>query len=412
MAKRRRRKNETGLPTELLDELLKNYKSPEDLTGPDGLLKQLTKALVTRAMDAELTHHLGYEAGEKPPEGQANRRNGTSPKTLRTDQGKILVDVPRDREGSFEPQIVPKHQRHFAGFDDKIISMYARGMSVREIRSHLEEIYGVDVSADLISTVTDSVIEELRQWQDRPLQSLYPIVYLDALVAKVRDQGMVQNKSIYMAVGVDVDGAKEVLGLWVQSTEGAKFWMAILSELKARGVEDALVLCADGLTGMAQAVEAVFPKTIFQTCVVHMIRASTRFVPWKERRAVCADLRPIYTAPNVEAAEAALEAFEEKWGKRFPMIGPIWRRRWDEVTPFLSFPEEIRHAIYTTNSVEAMNRQVRKVLKTRGALPSDQAVLKLVYLALRNARSRWSRTKGWAQARLQFQILFGDRFPA
>jgi len=415
MAKRRKAATEEAkgpkIRPELIDELLKDYKGPEDLTGPDGLLKELTRALVSRAMGAELTHHLGYEPGKLPPAGQTNRRNGIGHKRLRTDFGKVVVDVPRDRDGTFEPQLVPKHQRHFNGFDDKIVSMYARGMTVREIRAHLNEIYGVEVSPDLISTVTDAVMGELREWQQRPLESVYPIVYLDALVTKVRDEGVVQNKSIYLAVGVNTDGAKEVLGLWIQRTEGAKFWLMILSELKERGVEDALVLCADGLSGMPEAVEAVFPRTIFQTCVVHMIRNSMRFVPWKERRDVCADLRLVYTASNVEAAEAALEAFESKWGKRFPMIAPLWRRRWAEVTPFLGFPAEIRRSIYTTNVVEAMIRQVRKVLKTRGQMPSDRAAMKLVFLALRNARTRWSRSSGWAQARLQFIILFGERFP-
>lgn len=415
MAKRRRTATAEAerpkIPPELIDELLKDYKSPEDLTGPDGLLKELTKALVSRAMGAELTHHLGYEPGQSPPARQTNRRNGTGSKRLRTDFGQVVVEVPRDREGSFEPQLVPKHQRHFNGFDDKIVSMYARGMTVREIRAHLLEIYGVEVSPDLISTVTDAVIGELREWQQRPLESVYPIVYLDALVTKIRDQGVVQNKSIYLAVGVNTDGAKEVLGLWIQETEGAKFWLMILSELRERGVEDVLVLCADGLSGMPQAVEAVFPRAIFQTCVVHMIRCSVRFVPWKERREVCADLRTIYTASSAEAAEGALDAFEAKWGKRFPMIGPTWRRRWEEVTPFLSFPAEIRRAIYTTNAVEAMIRQVRKILKTRGQMPSDRAALKLVYLALRNARTQWSKSRGWSQARLQFTILFGERFP-
>ena len=290
---------------ELIEELLKDYSSPEDLIGPDGLLRELMSALVSRAMQAELAHHLGYAHGEEAPMGQANRRNGTSRKKVRTDRGLIEVRVPRDREGSFEPKIIPKHQRHFDGFDDKIVSMYARGMSTRDIRAHLEEIYGVDVSPDLISRATDAVVDELKAWQRRPLDRVYPIVYLDAMMLKIRDKGVVQNRAVYIAVGVGLDGHKDVLGMWIKTSEGAKFWLAILNELKQRGVEDILVLSADGLTGMPQAVEAAFPATVFQTCIVHMVRSSTRFVPWKERRAVCADLRAVYSAPDLEVAQDA-----------------------------------------------------------------------------------------------------------
>jgi putative transposase len=395
---------------ELLDELLKEYGGSAGVTGPDGLLKHLTRAVVNRAMDAELTHHLGYEDGESPPDGQPNRRNGKGKKTLRTDQGPVDIDVPRDRDGSFEPQIVPKHQRHFDGFDDKILSMYARGMSTREIREHLEEIYDVDVSADLISRVTDAVVDEMIAWQNRPLEPVYLVAYLDALVIKVRDTSGVQNKSVYVVVGVRTDGSKEVLGLWLQATEGAKFWLTILSELRQRGVEDILVMCADGLTGLPDAIEAAFPKAIFQTCIVHMVRSSTRFVPWKDRRAVCADLRTVYSAENAEAAEQALDAFEAKWGKRFPMIAAAWRRRWDEVTPFLAFPQPIRRAIYTTNAIEALNRQLRKVLKTKGHLPNEQAALKLLYLAIRNTK-RWGGPDRRNDALLQFAIYFEGRIP-
>jgi putative transposase len=401
------------IPKELLDQLLEGYQGPEDLLGADGLFKRLTAALVNRVMDAELTHHLGYEAGKNPPEGQRNRRNGKGRKRLRTDQGPIDVEVPRDREGSFEPQIVPKHQRHFNGFDDKIVSMYARGMSTREIQGHVQEIYGVEVSPDLVSRATAAVVDELAIWQCRPLDAVYPVVYLDALVVKVRDKGVVQNKAVYLVVGLDLEGRKHVLGMWIESTEGAKFWLVILDELRQRGVQDIFVLCADGLTGLPQAVEAAFPRTIFQTCVVHMIRSSTRFVPWKERRALCADLRGIYTAMNEEQARLALEAFEGKWGARFPMIGKAWRARWGEITPFLAFPPEIRRAVYTTNAIEALNRQVRKVLKTRGHMPTDEAALKLIYLAIRNAEKTWGDHRhSWSQALLQFSILFADRMPA
>lgn len=412
VAKRRDRSAKAIFAPELLDQLLKNYSKPEDLTGPEGLLKRLTGALVERAMGAELTHHLGYEPGEKPPEEQANRRNGTNSKTLRTEQGPITVEVPRDREGSFEPQIVPKHQRHFNGFDDKILSMYARGMSVRDIRAHLEEIYGVSVDADLISRVTDSVVDELKAWQHRPLDALYLVVYLDALVVKIRDKGVVQNKAVYLAVGVGMDGAKDVLGMWIQQTEGAKFWMSILTELRNRGVQDILILCADGLTGMPDAVSAVFPEAVFQTCIVHMVRSSVRYVGFKERKAVCADLRRVYTAETRGAAELALEEFDRRWGKQYPTIAAGWRKRWEEVVPFLDFPPEIRRAIYTTNAIEALNRQLRKVIKTRGHMPSDDAALKLLFLALRNAKKVWGRPfPQWNRSMAQFAICFEGRFP-
>jgi putative transposase len=397
---------------ELVDELLKDYKNPADLIGPNGLLKELMGALINRAMDAELTHHLGYEGGEPAAKGTTNRRNGKGRKRVRTDHGQVEIQVPRDREGTFEPRLVPKHQRHFNGFDDKIISMYARGMTVREIQAHLHEIYGVDVSPDLISRATDAVVDELRTWQSRPLEAVYPIVYLDALVVKTRQKGAVQNRSVYLAVGVSMDGQKDVLGMWIQATEGAKFWLAILDELKQRGVQDVFVLCADGLKGMSKAVEAAFPQAIFQTCIVHVIRSSTRFVPWKERKAVCVDLRAIYTAATVEDALVALDRFESLWGQRYPMVVTAWRSRWDEISPFLAYPAEIRRAIYTTNTLEGLNRQIRKVTKTRGHMPNDDAALKLLYLVIRNVRKKWIRPHHtWAQARLQFAIHFGDRIP-
>jgi putative transposase len=408
-----KKKDQDAIRPELLDELLSGYSKPEDLTGPDGLLKRLTGALVNRAMHAELDEHLGYDKGGHPPEGQGNRRNGKGGKRVRTDQGEVDIEVPRDRDGTFEPQLVPKHQRHFDGFDDKIISMYARGMSTRDIRAHLQEIYGVEVSPDLISRVTDAVVDELREWQQRPLDAVYLIVYLDALVVKTRDKSGVRNKSVYLVVGVTPEGNKDVLGMWIQNTEGAKFWLAILNELRQRGVGDILVMCADGLTGLPEAVEAAFPQAIFQTCIVHMVRSSTRFVAWKDRRAVCADLRAIYTAQDAEAAEEALGAFERTWGNRFPMIAPAWRRRWGEITPFLAFPQELRRAIYTTNAIEALNRQLRKVLKTRGHMPTDGAVFKLLFLAIRNAKKTWGRrTRAWNQQLLQFAIHFGERLPA
>lgn len=412
MAKRAKASEQGRIPKEIVDQLLKGYQRPEDLIGPDGLLRELTAALVNRAMEAELSHHLGYEPGERAPDGQSNRRNGAGRKRVRTERGPVEVRVPRDREASFEPKILPKHQRHFDGFDDKIVSMYARGMSTREIRAHLEEIYGVDVSPDLVSRATDAVVDELKAWQQRPLERVYAIVYLDALVLKIRDKGVVQNRAVYMAVGVGPNGHKDVLGMWIQSTEGAKFWLSILHELRQRGVEDILVLCADGLTGLPQAVEAAFPQTIFQTCIVHMVRSSTRLVPWKERRAVCADLRSVYTAQDAQAAADALEAFKAKWDGRFPMIAKAWEERWEEVIPFLEFPQEVRRAIYTTNAIEALHRMVRKVLKTRGHMPSDEAAMKLLFLAVRNAQKTWGLPHhSWSQSRLQFAIHFEDRFP-
>lgn len=401
------------IPAEVLDALIANYSKPADLIGPDGLLKKLTAALVNRAMEAELTEHVGYEHGEEPPEGQTNRRNGKTGKRLRTHHGEVAVEVPRDRDGTFEPQLVPKHQRHFDGFDDQILALYARGTSTRDIRAHLQEIYGVEVSPDLISRVTDAVIDELKAWQQRALEPTYLTVYLDALVVKIRDKGSVQNKHVYLAVGVAADGTKDVLGMWVQSTEGAKFWLAILGELKSRGVSDILVLCADGLTGLPEAVEAAYPQAIFQTCIVHVVRNSTRFVPWKERKALCADLRLVYSAADASAALEALDAFEAKWGQRFPMIAEMWRRRWEEISPFLAFPPEVRRAIYTTNAIESLNRMLRKTLKTKGHLPSDDAACKLLYLAIRNANKTWGAKPHytWNQALLQFAIHFPGRIP-
>ena len=402
-----------GIPQDLLSKLLEAYDGPGDLrSDPQTLIRDLTAALINRAMESEMEHHLGYERGEEPPGTQSNRRNGKGKKRLRTGQGEVQIEVPRDRDGSFEPQLVPKHQRTFAGFDDKIIAMYARGMTVRDIREQLEELYDVDVSPDLISRVTDGVLDELRVWQSRPLEPVYCIVYLDALVVKIRTKAGVRNRAIYIAVGVPSEGARQVLGLWIQDTEGAAFWTSILEELRQRGVEDVLVLCSDGLAGMSEACEAIFPRAVFQTCIVHVVRSSTRFVAWKDRKAVCADLRPIYTAINAEEAEAALEAFEEKWDSQYPTVARSWRHRWDDIIPFLSYPAEIRRAIYTTNAIEALNRKLRKALKTRGHLPSDQAALKLLFLVLTHERKgAVRRTRTWNQALNQFAIYFEGRLP-
>jgi len=398
---------------ELLDELLAEYANPEDLTGPEGLLKRLTGALVERALQTELTDHLGYEPGAPEGQGSGNSRNGTGKKTLRTDQGDVTVEVPRDRNGTFEPKLVKKHQRSFKGFDDKILSMYARGMSVRDIQAHLAEIYGTEVSPDLISRVTDAVIDEVQAWQARPLDAVWPIVFLDALVLKVRDQGVVQNKSAYIALGMGVDGHKEVLGIWLESNEGAKFWLKVISELKNRGVQDILIVCCDGLKGFPQAIEAVFPKSVVQTCIVHMIRNSMRFVGWVQRKAVCAELRNVYAAPTEQAGLAELDAFEAKYAQRFPAIASSWRSNWDRVRPFFDFPPELRRLIYTTNAIESLNFQLRKVTKAKGHFPNDEAAIKLLYLALRNAEKKWTMVpRFWNSALNQLVIYFPGRLPA
>jgi putative transposase len=376
-------------------------------------LKRLTGALVERALQAEMTDHLGYEPGAAEGQGTGNSRNGTGKKTLRTEQGEVTVDVPRDRNGTFEPKLVKKHQRSFKGFDDKILSMYARGMSVRDIQAHLAEIYGTDVSPDLISRVTDAVADEVQAWQTRPLDPVWPIVFLDALVIKVRDQGVVQNKSAYIALGMGVDGHKEVLGIWLESNEGAKFWLKVISELKNRGVQDILIACCDGLKGFPQAIEAVFPKAVVQTCIVHMIRNSMRFVGWQQRKAVCAELRAVYAAPTAEAGLAELDTFEAKYAQRYPAIAASWRSNWERVRPFFDFPAELRKLIYTTNAIESLNFQLRKVTKAKGHFPSDEAATKLLYLALRNAEKKWTMVpRFWNSALNQLVIYFPGRLPA
>jgi putative transposase len=400
-----------GIRPELLEELLA-MAGPGGLTGKDGLLKQLTAALVNKALEAEMSEHLGYESRESPAEEQVNRRNGHRTKKVRSDHGELEVHVPRDREGSFEPKLVGKHERHFDGFDDKILSMYARGMSTRDIQAHLKEMYGVDVSPDLVSRVTDAVVDELTEWQARGLEQVYPVVYIDALVLKVRDQGNVENKAVHIVVGVNLDGERDVLGLWLERTEGAKFWSSVLADLRQRGVEDIIILCADGLTGLPAAVEAVFPRAIFQTCIVHLIRASTRYVSYRDLKPICQDLKTIYRAANVDEAMVALETAEEKWGAKYGHVFKPWRTRATEWQPFLQFPPELRHAIYTTNTIEALNRILRKTLKTRGPLPTDEAALKLMYLAIRNAKATWGRGhRDWLTARLQLNIHFQGRLP-
>ena len=399
------------IPDEVIDELLAGARTEEEIAGPGGLLAQLTKRLVERAMEVELTDHLGYEPHAEPPGGAGNTRNGTSPKTLICEHGRVGIDAARDRDGSFEPKIVKKRQRRFEGFDDKILALYSRGLSTRDIEAHLEEIYGVKVGRDLISKVTDGVMDDVRAWAARPLEDVYPVIFLDALVLKIREGGSVQRRACYLALGITLEGERDVLGLWFQETEGAKFWMQVLSELKQRGVSDILICCVDGLKGFPEAIEAIFPKTTVQTCVVHLIRHSLKYVPRREREQVARDLKPIYTAVDADAAHQALETFDEKWGQRFPVITQAWLNAWEYVIPFLAFPPEVRRVIYTTNAIEALNRQLRKAIKTKGHFPTEDAARKLIYLAITNAVPAWTRTRNWTVALLAFKIHFGDRLP-
>ena len=401
----------TTITPELLDQLLANYEKPEDLTGENGLFKQLKKALIERALGAELTEHLGYEKGDPAGRGSGNSRNGTSSKSILTEDGEIEITVPRDRVGSFEPQLIAKGQTRFDGFDDKILSLYARGMTVREIQGHLAELYGAEVSPDLISRVTDAVLEEVREWQSRPLDAVYPIVFFDALRVKIRDEGLVKNKAVYVALAYNGDGEKDVLGLWIEQTEGAKFWLWVINELKARGVNDILIAVVDGLKGFPEAITSVYPQTLVQTCIVHLIRNSLAFVSWKDRKAILPSIKAIYRAESADAALLRLAEFEAEWGKRYPAIGQIWRNAWEHVVPFFAFAPGIRKMIYTTNAVEALHRSLRKIIKTRGSFPTDEAALKLLYLAIRNAGVHWRRPVEWTAAMGQFAIHFGARFP-
>ena len=397
------------VPEELLSGLLANYKKPEDLIGENGLLKQLTKLLVERALDAELTEHLGHERHESVANTAGNTRNGKSKKTLKGEFGELPIEVPRDRHGSFEPQLIPKHQTRWTGFDDKIISLYARGMTVREIGAHLQEMYGTEVSPSLISSVTDAVSEEVKAWQARPLDPIYPIVYLDCIHVKVRE-GAVRVKAVYLAIGITMEGNKEVLGLWLAQSEGAKFWLQVVTELRNRGVQDIFIACVDGLKGFPEAIEAVFPKTVVQLCIVHMVRHSLNYVSWKRRKEVAADLRHIYQAATAQEAEQRLGEFEARWDEEYLPIGQSWRRNWSRLTPFFDYPPEIRKVIYTTNAIESVNMSLRKLTKNRGSFPSDEALLKLFYLALRNISQKWSMPiRDWKAALTRFTIEFGDR---
>ena len=404
--------NSMAIDKKLIDQLLTDYKKPEDIIGENGLLKELTKAILERALQAEMTDHLGYEKHDPVGHHRGNSRNGKSQKTLKGDFGELELETPRDRKATFEPKIVAKGQTRWTGFDDKIISMYARGMTTREIQGHLEEMYGIEVSPTLISNVTDAVIEEVKLWQNRPLEELYPIVYLDALMVKMRDEGHIQNKAIYVVLGVNLEGQKEVLGLWVAQTEGAKFWLQVLTELQNRGVKDIFIACVDGLKGFPEAIEAVYPRTEVQLCIVHLVRASLNYVPWKARKPVAADLQLIYRAGTVAEAEQHLAQLEGKW-KAYPSVSQVWRRNWARITPFFNYPPDIRKAIYTTNSVESLNRSLRKIIKTRGGFPNQDAALKLLFLALRQAAKKWTMPiHHWREALNHFTILWPERMPA
>jgi transposase-like protein len=399
------------LPAEALDEALKGL-SPEEITGSGGLLSQLAGRVIDAALTGELSDHLGYPPGQAPPGGAGNHRNGSTPKSVQTDLGPVSVNTPRDRNGSFDPKLVAKRQTRLAGLDAKILDLYAGGMSVRDIQAHLESLYGAtSIGRDTISRITDAVLEDVKEWRHRPLESVYPILYLDALVVKVRQDRSVCKRVCYLAMGVTVDGDRDVLGLWWQESEGSKFWLAVLNDLHHRGVSDVLICCVDGLTGFPEAIEAVFPQAWVQTCVVHQIRNSMRYVAYQDRKKLAAALRPVYTAPNAEAAADALDAFDELWGQKYPMIAQSWRQRWEYIIPFLSLPADLRKAVYTTNSIEGLNRQIRKSIKTRGHFPDEDAATKLIYLAIQRAETKWRKAYNWTGALRGLKIHFGDRLP-
>ena len=400
-----------SIPKEFIDQMVSG---PMDAEAIDAASMAFKKALIERALSAELSHHLGYPPGADKPDDLGNHRNGRSGKTILTEDGPLKIDVPRDRAGSFEPLLIPKHERRFTGFDDKIVAMYARGMTIREIQGFLAEQYGTEVSPEFISSVTDAVMAEVAAWQSRPLEAMYPVVFFDALRVKIREDAVVRNKAIYLALGVLPDGTRDILGLWIENTEGAKFWMKVFNDLKTRGVADILIAVTDGLKGMPEALAADFPATTLQTCIVHLIRNSLDYASWKERKALAAAIRPIYTASSAEAALAELEAFTQgPWGQKFPTVAAAWRRAWDRVIPFFAFPPAIRRVIYTTNAIESINARLRKIIKTRGHFPSDDAASKLIWLALRNITADWGRAaKDWKEAMNQFAILYAERFEA
>jgi putative transposase len=404
---------EMEIPDELIDQLLGEYQGPEQLTGPDGLINQLRRRLIERAAGAELEQHLGYPPGGEPGEGQPNRRNGMTSKTLRTVDGPVTVELPRDRDASFEPRIVPKHARSFDGFDEQILHLYAGGMTTRDIQRHLRELYGVDVSDGLVSEVTASIQDDVRAWQGRPLEELYVVVYLDAMQVSIRDQQVVRKKAVYVAIGVTLEGERDCLGLWIEKSEGARFWTSVLTELRNRGVKDVLFVCTDGLSGFPEAIDAVFPQAVNQTCIVHLVRQSLRYLSWRERKRCAGELRRIYTAADADAARQVLDELTAAWSESKTRTAglQVWERAWERVIPFLAFPAEIRRIVYTTNTVESLHMQIRKTIKTRGHFPNDEAALRLIWLAIMRAKTNWRTCYNWTHAMAVLRIHFGDRIP-
>jgi putative transposase len=398
------------LPDDVLQDALEGLR-PEEIAGPGGLMTQLAGRVLEAALGGELSEHLGYPPGQAPPGGATNHRHGHTPKTVRTELGEVAIRTPRDRAGTFEPQLVAKRQTRLAGLDERVLDLYAGGMSTRDIASHLQRLYGVQIGRDTISRVTDAVLEDIADWRARPLEAVYPIVYFDALIVKVTEDRSVRTRACYLAVGVTCDGDREALGLWWQDAEGAKFWLAVLNDLRQRGVQDVLIACVDGLAGFPDAIEAVFPQAWVQTCIVHQIRSSMRYVSYQDRRMVAAALKPIYRAANAEQALIELELFDEAWSARYPMIADAWRARWEHIVPFLALPEDLRRIVYTTNTIEAMHRQIRKAIKTRGHFPDEQAATKLIYLAIERAETKWRSARAWTAARRALKIHFADRFP-
>ncbi len=396
----------------LIDELLKDVSDPKDILGKNGLLKQLTKRLVERTLEAELTNHLGYEAHEYKGHGTGNNRNGKGNKTVQSETGAIEIEVPRDRNATFEPQLIKKRQRRLEGFDDKVLALYSRGLSTRDIQGQIEELYGVEVSPTLISNVTNAVMDDVRAWQTRPLSCVYPIVYFDALFVKSRQEGPVKNKAVYLALGINLEGEKELLGLWIAETEGSKFWLSVFNEIKNRGVQDCFIACVDGLKGLPEAIETVYPATQVQLCIVHKLRNSFKYVPWKDRKAVAKDLRAVYGAGSLKEAEHALDKFSDLWDGKYPAISPSWRSDWDRLTVFFDYSADIRKVIYTTNAIESLNYSLRRMLKNRGAFPNDDSITKILYLAINRISKKWTMPiRNWKAALNQFVILFGDRVP-
>ena len=409
MAKKTQQENQKQ---ELIDELLKDYDGPESFWGESGLFAKLKKQIIERALDVEMDNHLGYSKHDPRGNNSGNSRNGRGKKSVVIDSEEVQLTPPRDRNGNFEPQLIPKRQKYFEGFNGKIIAMYARGMSVRDMQSCLLDMYGVDVSEGLISQATEAIMEEVKAWQNRVLDEVYPIVFLDCIVVKSREDGKVTNRSVYLALGVNMDGHKELLGMWIAKTEGAKFWLNVITELQNRGVKDIFIACVDGLKGFPEAIEAVFPQTQVQLCIVHMIRNSVRYVNWKDRKQLCADLKTIYTSSTEQDAETALETFGQKWDEKYPTISQMWRRHWENIIPFFDYPPDIRKAIYTTNAIESINRSLRKVIKTKGSFPTDASVMKIFYLALANISKKWTMPiRCWNLAMNQFAIKFSDRMP-